>query len=76
MSKLTLSVKPEVVRRAKRYAQRQGTSVSHLVESYLASLGEPISDDDAAPILRQLRGILKGKANLEDYRKYLRAKYL
>jgi predicted HicB family RNase H-like nuclease len=40
MSKLTLSVDEEVVSRAKRYAKRQGTSLSAMVEAYLASVSE------------------------------------
>jgi hypothetical protein len=75
MSKLTLSVDDQVVARAKRYAKRQGVSVSKMVEAYLAAVAEPPSPDVRdAPVLRSLRGSLK-KANLEDYRKYVTAKY-
>lgn len=35
-SKLTLSVDDGVVRRAKRYARARGTSISRLVERFLA----------------------------------------
>jgi len=73
MSKLTLSVEPSAVSRAKRYARNHGTSVSAVVEAYLASLGEP-PGDEAPPILRSLRGILKG-ARVEDYRHHLAKKY-
>ena len=41
MSKLTLSVDPAVVRRAKKYAAARGTSVSRLVTTYL---GKPVFD--------------------------------
>ena len=75
MSKLTLSVDYQVVLRAKRYAKRQGVSVSKMVEAYLAAVAEPPSlDARDAPVLRSLRGSLN-KAGLEDYRKYLMAKY-
>jgi hypothetical protein len=40
-TKLTLSVDPAVVSRAKRYAAKQGVSVSWLVETYLASVSRP-----------------------------------
>ncbi len=74
MSKLTLSVRAEVASRAKRYAKRQGTSVSRMVEAYLTAVTGPPRQDDAPPILKELRGSLK-HANIEDYRKYLREKY-
>ena len=76
MSKLTLSVDQRVVSRAKRYAKRQGVSVSAIVEAYLASVAEAPdkSPEDAPPILRSVRGILK-KADLEAYKKHLAAKY-
>ena len=77
MSKLTLSVDDGVVRRAKRYARARGTSVSRLVERYLSvvateSRNEPERRD--APILRRLRGALKGSTP-GDYRRHLERKY-
>jgi antitoxin component of RelBE/YafQ-DinJ toxin-antitoxin module len=78
MSKLTLSVDDDVVTRAKRYAQRQGTSVSRLVETYLDALARPpaIADERLPASLRRLRGILRGvKFDREDYVDYLERKY-
>jgi hypothetical protein len=60
VSKLTLSVDDHVVRRAKRYAAARGTSVSRLVERYLALLSAPPKGDDQAPVLRLLRGAARG----------------
>jgi hypothetical protein len=75
MSKLTLSVDRDVVRRARRYAQQQGTSISRLVETYLAAVAQPASGQAPdAPVLRSLRGSLH-KADLADYRRHLVAKY-
>jgi hypothetical protein len=74
MSKLTLSVNPSVVSRAKRYAKQRGVSVSQMVEAYLASVSEPAAATEIPPILRSLRGTLK-KADLDDYRKHLTRKY-
>jgi hypothetical protein len=77
MSKLTLSVDDGVVRRAKRYARARGTSVSRLVERFLSLVA---MDDRAAlagkqpPILRRLRGSLKGTSP-GDYRRHLVRKY-
>jgi len=72
MAKLTLSVDDRVVSRAKRYARAQGVSVSKMVETYLASVTD--AAPPAAPILRSLRGSLKG-ADIAAYKKYLTAKH-
>ncbi len=75
MSKLTLSVEKSVVSRAKRYAKQQGVSVSEMVEGYLAAVVAPRHPGPPdPPILRSLRGSLK-KADVEDYRRHLAAKY-
>lgn len=78
MSKLTLSVDDAVVRRAKRYASKRGTSVSRLVEQYLDLLSRPTpsEDESVTPLLKQLRADLKGvKGDVSDYYKYLERKY-
>lgn len=41
--KLTLSVSPEVVKKAKQTARRRKTSISKLVESYLEKISESSS---------------------------------
>ena len=75
MAKLTLSVDSRVVSGAKQYAKRKGISVSAMVEAYLAAIAKPDASGTAsAPILRSVRGILKG-GEIEDYRKHLTAKY-
>ena len=76
MSKLTLSVDKGVIARAKRYAKQRGVSVSEMVEAYLAAVSEPPGQRpaDAPPILRSVRGSLQ-KADLEQYKKHLAAKY-
>ncbi len=78
MSKLTLSVDETVVARAKRYAEREGTSVSQLVETYLDALARPpVMDDDALPpVTRRLSGILRGRRfDRKEYVDYLERKY-
>ena len=74
-AKLTLSVDPAIVSRAKRYARRQGVSVSRLVEVYLASISEQSAAADLPPLVASLRGALK-KAGATAYRKHLVKKYL
>jgi hypothetical protein len=76
MSKLTLSVDPAVVARAKRYAKQQGVSISEMVEVYLTAVSRPSQPPpaDSTPVLRSLRGSLK-RASLDDYHRYLEKKY-
>lgn len=75
-TKLTLSVTPSVVSRAKRYAKQQGISVSQMVEVYLASVTSSIdSGQGHPPVLRSLLGSLK-KADPKDHRAHLVKKYL
>jgi len=75
MAKLTLGVDDRVIARAKIYARRQGTSVSKMVETYLAAVAGPHTPGHKeTPILRSVRGILKS-ADVEDYRKHLTSKY-
>jgi hypothetical protein len=75
--KLTLSVDEQVISEAKQFAKAKGTSVSEMVETYLASVvvvykgGNP---KPSAPVLRSLRGSLK-QADIQDYRNHLAAKY-
>jgi hypothetical protein len=75
MSKLTLSVDPSVVARAKHYAKQNGISLSRMVETYLASISAPPAAKKMPPVLRSLRGILN-RADPEDYKKHLAEKYL
>ena len=75
MSKLTLSVDEQIVRRAKRYAAKRGTSVSRLVERYLGLVARPPkSTEEDPPVLRMLRGAAKG-VHPEEYGRYLVRKY-
>jgi hypothetical protein len=75
MSKLTLSVEKSVVSSARRYAKQQGVSVSEMVEAYLAAVAAPSRRGlRKSPILHALRGSLK-KADIEEYRSHLAAKY-
>ena len=75
MSKLTLSVDPEIVSSAKRYARQHGTSVSRMVETYLGAVSKPVrTNGKDTPALNLLRGILE-KADIEDYRRHLASKY-
>ena len=63
MSKLTLSVDDEVIRQAKAWAAKEGTSVSQLVERFPREASAPSESPEAgsAPVLRRLRGCLKAR---------------
>ena len=56
MSRLSLSIDEEVVARAKRLAEEQGTSVSKLVERYLQRLTTATESRTEPPVLSRLRG--------------------
>lgn len=61
-TKLTLSIDPEVVARAKEEAQRRGTSVSDMVEVYLSVVSKPESnteDEQFSPRIQALKGMIK-----------------
>jgi hypothetical protein len=78
MGKLTLSVDPSVVKRAKDYAARRGTSVSSLVEDYLdlVSRSPPALHTPVTPLLGRLRVELKAlHPDPRVYRRYLARKY-
>jgi hypothetical protein len=78
VAKLRLSVDRAVIRRAKRYAARHGTSVSGLVARYLDMLSKPASTDTHAhsPKLARLRAEWRGvSVDDADYYKYLERKY-
>lgn len=74
MPKLTLSVDEKVVRGAKRYAAARRTSVSQLVERYLALLSEPSDAAAQPPVLKLLRGSARG-GSAESHRRHLSRKY-
>jgi len=78
-TKLTLTVDPRVIAAAKQYAADSGTSVSRLVEDYLAAIvAAPAPARPApapsAPVLARLRGSMRDVA-LEDYRVHQVEKY-
>ena len=72
-TKLTLSVDPEVVARAKRFSERNETTVSQLVERFLASLEDSV--EAATPISTRLRGVLPTTVTRDEYRAHLDEKY-
>ncbi len=73
-TKLTLSLDPAVITRAKRYAKQRGVSVSAMVETYLAAVSQPMDAAKTPQVRGRLQGVLKG-ADPADYRRHLERKY-
>ncbi len=78
-SKLTLRLEEELIKRAKKYAQERGTSVSQIVAEYFALIEEdkPTQDSEMPPLTSSLCGILKDvDISKTDYKDHLEEKYL
>ena len=79
MSKLTLTVDPDVVKQAKAYAAGQQQSLSKLVENYLRTL--PASTGELqvklTGVTAELAGVIDEKdlERVENYTNYLQKKY-
>jgi hypothetical protein len=60
-SKLTLSVNSRTISKAKKYAKKQGISVSKIFENHIESLTGSESGHNVDPLvsLKRLRGIAK-----------------
>lgn len=78
-TKLTLKIREDVARRAKKYATDKKISLSQLIENYLTSL--PQKEEDEFQISPFVRSISSGKhipSNVDskkEYIDYLDAKY-
>lgn len=82
MSKLTLSMDPEVIKQAKSYAASQQQSLSKLIESYLKTLPHtPERSESEVPLtglVAELAGVIKDHSQADegaDYIEYLQEKY-
>jgi predicted DNA-binding protein len=77
LADLKVRIEQELLERAEAFSRRTGKSVSEIISEYLQRLPEP-SEGPAhtAPIVRSLRGALRGSSlTEEDYRRYLERKY-
>ena len=74
-TKLTLTINPEVIERAKRYAKQHGRSLSELVELYLVSITDTALDtSEISPQLKSLIGVVDLPADFDED-KQLRAHF-
>jgi len=64
-TKLTLNIKHQVIKSAKRYAKEEGRSLSELVENYLRTIstGED-SKEEISPRVKRLVGSIKLTENI------------
>ncbi len=79
-TKLTLKLKKRVIDQAKRYAADHETSLSKMIENYLAAItAESEEKDEISPLVKSLSGVIQlpldsnGKELLH---KHLNEKYL
>lgn len=71
-----LYLSEQSIRRAERYSRRHNTSVSKLVDDFLAHLPEDEAEAvELTPTVRRLLGVASGGADREAYRDYLIEKY-
>ena len=75
-TKLTLRLEETLIRKAKRFSERSGKSVSKIVAEYFETLDAPVSEiDEITPKVAALKGILKGTGVAEnDYHRHLEEK--
>jgi len=73
-TKLTVRVSRARLENAKRYAKEHDTTVTNLIDAYLARISaqEPL---DEAPIVARISGSLSLGVSRDDYHKHLDEKY-
>jgi hypothetical protein len=74
-TKLTVRVPRSLLEKAKRYARSHNTTLTELISAYLQHIPTGSESLDAAPIVRQLTGILSPGVSVDDYKKHLEEKY-
>ncbi|WP_010178821.1 DUF6364 family protein [Aquimarina agarilytica] len=78
-TKLTLSLDKSVIEQAKKYAKSNKTSLSKLIESYLASLNKRKEhSEEITPLVESLSGVIdlnNAENTTDDYGNFLMEKY-
>ncbi len=71
-TKLTLTIEQSIIKKAKKYAQNRGQSLSDVIENYLKVItkDEGRTEIEITPLTKSLRGSFKAPANF-DYKKEL-----
>jgi len=77
-TKLTLSMDKKVIEKAKKYAAKENTSLSNLVEGFLIRITGNQGKEALPSLVKSLSGVLKSKISggwKEDKMKHLESKY-
>jgi len=78
-TKLTLKLKKTVIERAKKYASDHETSLSRIIENYLAAItAESNEKDEISPLVKSISGVIhqsKDFNHKENFHKHLNEKY-
>ena len=80
-TKLTLTIEQSIIEKAKKYANREGRSLSGIIESYLKAITneEKLEKVELTPIVKSLKGSFQAPNDM-DYKnelaKSLTKKYL
>jgi hypothetical protein len=73
-TKLTVRVPRDLLENIKRYAARNNTTLTNLIEAYLRRIpAQPPLEN--APIVRRLSGALSPDITIQDSKKHLKKKY-
>ncbi len=71
ITKLTLTIEQEIIELAKKYANKEGKSLSSIIENYLKMLvGKDKNKEELSPATKRLRGAIKLSEDF-DYKKML-----
>ncbi len=73
-TKLTVRVPRDLLENVKRFAARQNTTLTDLIEAYLRQIPDQ-SLPGEAPITRRLSGVLPSGVDIQDYKNHLDEKY-
>jgi hypothetical protein len=78
-TKLTLKLKKKVIDQAKKYADEHKTSLSKLIENYLAAItSETDEREGISPLVRSISGVIQLPDDFnykENYHKLITEKY-
>jgi hypothetical protein len=77
-TKVTVQIDAEVARSARQYSERRGRSLDQMVSDFLRTVSSEETERTMplTPIVRELKGALKGKRlNVTDYRRHLEEKH-
>ena len=73
-TKLTVRVEKDLLEKVKRYATKNNTTLTDLIDSYLRNIPGQTPLEDA-PIVRRISGTMSMNASVDDYKKHLEEKY-